>query len=249
MYQDTLVGESQVTGRVKVTVYDGPTARVLQADVLTQSVAGMDTSQEREQAVNLLAVDLERAVDVLRVRDQYELYRVRMDQVKAALAAIEHGDWEAGRAHLETAATQVAGEDKETQAHVWYNLGLARWFAPGENGLTQAAYEEAAQALRQAEQLESAPKHRNALAKLTQARDRFVLLEQQRAAMAHNFDLAQEVKTTGPAPQTPGAPGAPAEPAPPAPSTPAQMPAAPPPALQMDPSTPKDIDVAPNFLR
>jgi hypothetical protein len=162
------------------------------------------------------------------------------------LSAIQGGNWEAARSHLETAATELGGEGKKTQAHVWYDLGLARWFAPGENGLTQSAYEEAARALRLAEELEPSPKHRDTLARLTQARERFVLLEEQRAATAHNFQLAQDAKVAGPGAPAPGAPG---EPAAPAPATPAQMPAAPPPALQMDPPDEKGIDVAPNFMR
>jgi hypothetical protein len=206
--QTYVVNAVEVRLRADVTIYEGPTARVLQQESFEKVVAGDDEEALRQAAVEQLGVELERAVDVLRVRPRFELYKVRIPAVEAALEQIEKGDWDAGRAHLENAAKGLGGQDKETQARVWYNLGIARWAAPGRAGLTREAYESAQRALTWAQRLMPAPQHEGALAELEQARKRFQVLQEQRSATAYNFELAKRASQASP----PAKPASQAEP-------------------------------------
>lgn len=234
-FQSYMVTALEVAVRAELTVYEGPSARVLQQERYERSLLGEDTQELRQVVVEQLAVELEHSVDVLRIRPRFELYRVRgMPEVKAALERIGKGDWTGGRAHLEKAATQLSGQKKSIQARVWYNLGIARWAAPGPAGLTAEAYAAAHRALAIAQSVAPAPHHASALAELDMARKGFEILEAQRQATAHNFELAARMKkeganTSDPSPPAelppPGPPAVPAVPrteqAPEQPSAPA----------------------------
>jgi hypothetical protein len=186
----------EVSGKVELTVYEGPTARVLQQEKFEQSLWGENIEGQRGQVLELIALELEHAVDVLKVRERFVLYRVDIPEVKRALAHIKKGDWEKGRAELEAAAKQLGGHKPRTQARVWYNLGLARWLAPGAQGLTKPAYEAALRALRLAQERDPQPAYEGAIEELKRARERFAVLEAQRSATEHNFAIAREAKAS-----------------------------------------------------
>lgn len=217
-WQATWVDTLEVTLDAELTVYEGPSARVLQKERFSAQTRGEELGAVHGEAVEQLAAELERSVDVLRVRPNLTLYQVPKNaEVKAALKQIEALDWEAGRVHLEAAAKALGGLKKETQAKILYNLGVARWVAPGPSGLNQQAFEAAQRAFLKAHALHAFPQHEAVLAKLLEARERFQILSEQRKAAAHNFALPK------PAPASEVPPATPAEPteAPPAPETPA----------------------------
>ncbi len=194
-FQSYLAAAVEVSARAELTVYEGPTARVLQQESFEKNLLGDEVEELRQAAVDQLALEIERSVDVLRVRPRFELYRLRgFPEVKAALERIEQGDWQGGRTHLEAAAKQLSGKKKLVQAKVWYNLGLSRWAAPGPAGLTAEAYAAAYRALALAQRTSPAPHHQAALEELDRAREAFEALEAQRRAAAHNFALAERMK-------------------------------------------------------
>lgn len=214
-FQSYMVTAIEVEARAELTVYEGPTARILQQERFAKSLMGDEVESLRQAVVEQLAVELERSVDVLRIRPRFELYRVRsMPEVQSALKRIEKGDWAGGRAHLETAAKQLGGKKKAIQARVWYNLGIARWAAPGQAGLTSEAFAAAHRALAMAQSIAPAPHHAGALAELDKSRKAFEGLEAQRQATAHNFALAERMKSESSSPTQPAELPTPAAPTP-----------------------------------
>jgi hypothetical protein len=187
----------ELRGEVVLTVYEGPTARVLQRERFRSEITG-DEDQEDAAAdalVEELSGQLERAVDVLRIKKRIELYEVDVPGVGEAVALIRRGKWDEATRLLEQAVAASSGQSAKVQARVWFDLGLARWFGPRE-GLTQAAYERAREAFEKAQQLEPHPVHRRALADLARARKSHALLEEQRRAMAENFAAAGAPQST-----------------------------------------------------
>jgi hypothetical protein len=178
----------ELRGEVALTVYEGPTARVLQRERFRSEMTGDEDEDEAaaDALIEELSRQLERSVDVLRIRKRIELYEVDVPGVAEAVALIRRGKWEEATRLLEQAAATVSGQPAKVQARVWFDLGLARWFGPRE-GLTQAAYERAKQALAKANELEPHPVHRRALTDLERARKSHALLEEQRRATAENF--------------------------------------------------------------
>jgi hypothetical protein len=184
----------ELLGDVTLTVYEGPTARVLQREHFNGDVTGdyYDTGIGDDAAdalVEKLSRQLERAVDVLRIKKRVELYEVDVPGVAEAVALVRRGKWDDANRLLEQATASLAGESTKVQARVWFDLGLVRWFGAPE-GLTKEAFEHAKQALEKAVQLDPHPVHKRALADLERARKSFALLEEQRRATAANFAAA-----------------------------------------------------------
>jgi hypothetical protein len=202
-YQSYPVTIPELRGEAVVTVYEGPTAKVLQREKFSNLTVN-DYEGSTDALLGGLAKEIERAVDVLRKRERVELYKVKsVPGVNEAVALIEKGKWYEGRDLLEKAKDQLAGQDDKNRARVWFDLGLARWFAPGPAGLSQSAYNDAKVALQQALELEPHPVHRRVLAALEVARKNYAVLEEQRQATVHNYAL----RATGQAP--PAIPSAP----------------------------------------
>jgi hypothetical protein len=213
-YQSYPISVPELRGEAQVTVYEGPTARVLQRERF-HNLSADDSEQGADALLEGLAREIERSVDVLRKRERVQLYEVKeVPGVNDAVALIESGKWYEGRDLLERAKDQVAGEDPETQARVWFDLGLARWFAPGPAGLTESAYQDARRALAMALELEPHPVHRRVLAALDLARKNYAVLEEQRRATAHNYALRtsaqQEAQPVAPTPAPEATPSTPA---------------------------------------
>jgi hypothetical protein len=188
-YESYVATANEVSGRLTLTVYEGPTARVLQTENVVRTLVGDDPRSVRGAMLDWLADDVQRLVDSADVTERVHLYRVSLPEVKAALARIENGDWEEGRALLEQAKERLSGMKKREQAKVFYNLGMARRFAPGPQGLDAEAYAAAKRAFEWAVKLDPSPQHQRALTKLERQYVGLIDLEAQRRARAHNFTL------------------------------------------------------------
>lgn len=197
-YQNIYSAMPVLGGELKLTVFEGPTARPLQTATLEASLPGDDTPATRTALLDQLAIKLERAVDVLQSWTRVELEPVDQHPiVREAIARIRKGEWEQGRTLLEQAAQQLGGLEHKVQARIWYDLAMARWYAPGPSGLTESAYQAALRPLRLAIQLHDAPRYVRALERLKLARERARVLDEQRHAASQNFAL----KGGTPAPQ------------------------------------------------
>ncbi len=188
-YQPVYATAYQVLGQASLTVYEGPTARALQTEHFQAVVDAPDSPEARQRVFQQLAVQVTRAVDVIKSEARIELEPVSQPTAKRAIELVRQGSWDEGRSLLEQAVQEIGGAKRRVQARVWYDLGIARWFAPGPEGLTQAAYDSAQQALLRAIELDRTHRYRIALERLRLARERERVLEEQRRAAAHNFAL------------------------------------------------------------
>lgn len=189
-WQMAYVERREVVADLLLTVYEGPSARVLQAERFQVVVHGGSGKGERQQAFEQLALELTRAVDVLSVAQRFVLEPVKEPaSAEQALELLRAGKWREGRALLEQAARELGGLGPRVQASVLYDLAIARWAAPGEQGLTEQAYADALRPLERAIGLADSQLYQRARQQLKEARERHAVLEAQRASAAHNFAL------------------------------------------------------------
>lgn len=199
-----------VEGRVSVTVYEGPTARVLQRATVHARGEGRDFLLMRRQVTWELGQRLSRMVDQRRDHLDVVLLAVGLPGVDAAIEAIDGGDWTAGREALERLADSAAGRalEPEDRARLLYDLGQARRFDPATLADTASHFGRAEEALREAVRLDPAPRYAEALRAARAHHRQVVLVREQRAAAAHNFALrprpaAAEVAPIGDIPAPP----------------------------------------------
>jgi hypothetical protein len=196
-YQSVYVSSPALVGQARLTIYEGHTARTLQTELFETLTFADDTKESRREVLDQLALQLERAVDVLRSEKRLELLPVeQVPAVQQAIAAIGKSDWRGGLALLEQAAKQLGGQSRHVQARVWYDLGMARWHASESGELEPAAYESAKRALALAASLDK--RFEPAVASLERARERQRLLEEQRRATEHNRKLYESVRAAAP---------------------------------------------------
>jgi len=189
-YQSVYTQVPQLLGEVTLTVYEGPSARTLQTANFEAAVYEPDSPAARKQVIDRLGLLLERAVDVLASVTRVELEPVDEHPiVRDAIAAIRQGKWDQGRSLLEQAAAQLGGLRQSVQARVWYDLGIARWYAPGPQGLSQPAFEAAARALSEAIRLDGSSRYQQSYDGLKKARQRQHILDEQRRAATYNYSL------------------------------------------------------------
>lgn len=187
-YQSMYMRTPALIGQVRLTVYEGPTARTLQTEIFETISFARNTKPERARVLADLGKQLERAVDVLAAKQRIELLPVDdIAEVSQALAAIKKGDWQGGRKILETVARSLGGQSRGVQARVWYDLGMARWHSDPSGELPQENYEAARRALQLAASLDK--RFEGTLAALERARERQMILRDQRSAAAHNRKL------------------------------------------------------------
>lgn len=189
-YQSVYTEVPQLLGEVTLTVYEGPTAKTLQTATFDAAVYRRDSPEARRQVIEQLGQQLERAVDVLQSAIKVELEPVDEHPiVRDALARIQKGGWEEGRALLEQAAAQLGGLKPRVQARILYDLAIARWYAPGPAGLTQAAFDAASRVLAEAIRLDGSARYKQTQERLTMARQRQQILDEQRRAAKVNYAL------------------------------------------------------------
>jgi hypothetical protein len=179
---------------VSVTVYDGPSARVLQRTTLREADEGRDYDDMRERVVNALRERLLRMVDQHPERVEVVLLDVDVPEVERAIETIDDGEWEAGRQLLEQAwrSPAVRALDPEDRARVLYDIGQARRFDPSTLDDPQAHFEAAERALRAAIRLHAHERYRNALDALQRHRNEVVVVRAQEQAAEHNYRLATQ---------------------------------------------------------
>ena len=200
-YQTLYVSSPALIGEVRVTVYEGPTARVLQTETFEVVSLARDGKEARAKVFDQLVQQLLRGVDFVKSTQRIELVPVKkVAEAERALSLIKAGKWEEGRKLLEQAAQRLGGKSRKVQARVWYNLGMARWHSTPSGELPPAVYESAARALKQAVALDE--RYRGSLAALERARERQQVLDEQRRATAHNRALYEEMRGAPAAPAT-----------------------------------------------
>ncbi|MET0342447.1 MAG: hypothetical protein ABW252_15690 [Polyangiales bacterium] len=208
-YQSVYSEVPVIEGEVQLTVYEGPTAAVLQTERFVASAVAENDDKVRKQVVDELGKQLERAIDVLKSDVRVQLEPVdALPLVTAALAKIRAGAWVEGRDLLEQAKAQLGGKKPEVQARVWYDLGIARWHAGGPDGPSQPTFESAKRALSVAIE-RGGERYRPALESLTRARERQAVLEEQRGAAQYNFSLRGAGQGAAPKPPATGDSAAP----------------------------------------
>lgn len=198
-YQTLYVSSPALIGEVRLTVYEGPTARVLQTETFEVVSLARDDKEGRARVLEQLTQQLLRGVDIVKSTRRIELLPVKkVPEVERALALIKAGSWKEGRQLLEQAAQRLGGKSRKVQARVWYNLGIARWHSTESGELPREVYESAARALKQAAALDE--RYRGALASLERARERQQILDEQRRATAHNRALYEQLREATAAP-------------------------------------------------
>ncbi|HEY6878139.1 MAG TPA: hypothetical protein VI299_08965 [Polyangiales bacterium] len=189
-YQTVYGNARRVIAQVDVTVYEGPSARKLQTLTLDAWQYGDDSVALRRTLMTQLGIKLERAVDVLKSETRAELEPVReLPIVGLALDRLRAGDWAQGRDLLEQAARQLSGQSRRVQARVWYDLAIARQFAPGPDGLDAKAFADVERAFQLAIRLDGSRRYLVAYERAKQSRERAKVLEEQRRAARDNYAL------------------------------------------------------------
>lgn len=171
-------------------LHDGPTAQVLQTMRFGAKASDLESDRPQELALERLVQQLLAGTDVMRIREEYRLYSSRVKSAERGVDLLVHGKWVEGRAQLEQAARELGGRDKETQARVWYDLGVARLLAPGNNGLSDDALAAAERALRWAERVLPSEQNRQALSHVAELRKRQQVLIEQKRAQELNYARA-----------------------------------------------------------
>lgn len=180
-----------LTGRLTVTVADGPSGRSLQREAVEEQQSGVDLLGMRLRVLERLSERARELVDQRTERVVVELHPVEHPAVRAALALIREGEWTAGRRRLErfTESEAFAALPVDRRALVLYDLGQSLRF---DTSLPpDQRFDRAAQALRAAVRLVPEPRYANALGELRSHRRSRAMVREQQEAMAHNFRLGQ----------------------------------------------------------
>ena len=178
-----------------VTVYEGPTARVLQRATLEAKERGREYDAMRARILEHFLTDLKRLVDSRAERVEVRLLPVDLPGVAEALEQIALGKWREGRLVLERAArSDAAGAlERGDRARLFYDLGVARRFDPlSAERDSDAHFDAAERALRQAIDLDPRPRYADALAQLREHRRATNEISRQREATERNFALEQQ---------------------------------------------------------
>lgn len=178
-----------------LTVYEGPTARVLQRATLEAKERGREYDAMRARILEHFLVDLKRLVDSRPERVEVRLLPVDLPGVAEALELIALGKWRDGRLGLERAARSgaVGALEQGQRARLFYDLGVARRFDPVSAERDSEAHFEAAEtAFRKAIDLDPRPRYADALAQLREHRRATTEVARQREATERNFALEEQ---------------------------------------------------------
>ena len=179
-------------GRLRVTVHEGPSARVLQRVSEAVSEEGYGWARMESRIVQRLLRTITRMVDARTERVAVQLLRVDVPEVERAIAEIGDGRWRRGRVRLERAARtdDVRELDDVVRARVLYNLGIARRFDPVTiRRDPQRHFRSAEASLQAAIRLDPDPLYDRALRELQAHRQQVSMLHEQREAAEHNYRL------------------------------------------------------------
>lgn len=193
-----------VVGQLVLTVYDGPSGRVLQRLTVRSRSAGAGYEDLQTRVVENLARRLLQLVDQRARVVEVDLWPVAVARVRAAVAKIAAGQWRQGRLLLERFArtTEMHRLEPEDRARVLYDIAQARRFDESFEQSPVTRLERAERVLRHALELDPEEgRYARALAEIAEQRRDEALLREQRDAAEHNFRLG--------APPPPGVPDAP----------------------------------------
>lgn len=181
----------ELLGTLTIRVFDGSTGRLLQRQALSLVQRGFAGLALRTRLLDALS---QRAFELLSQREeaiQVELLPVAFEAVRQALSAIRDGRWSAGRRQLEcfVQADTFAALPPETQARVYYDLGVARRF---DRVLPPAPrFRSARAALERAASTFPDTRYWRALSELEAHRRTRSLVRAQQQAMVENFRLLE----------------------------------------------------------
>ena len=189
---------------LKLTVYDGPTARVLRRMTLRERDSGRDFEVLRSRTVERLAERIGTLVDRRSEEVEVELLEVDHPVVERAIRAVDDGDWHEGRTLLEEVPDSRGWRslDRETRAKILYNLGQARRFDPTTMDSPDRHFRAAQSALSAAARLDDSPIYGAALGQLAAHRARSEQLRRQDESAARNFAAQRDATALPPVPQT-----------------------------------------------
>ena len=182
-------------GRLRVTVHEGPTARILQRVSETASDEGYGWERMESRIVRRLIQRVTQLVDARTEAVAVRMLRVDVPEVQRAIWEIDEGSWRRGRVRLERVARSddVQTLDARTRARVLYNLGIARRFDPVSIRRDPNRHFRSAEAsLQAAIRLDPDPLYDRALRELEDHRRQVSMLLEQREAAEHNFRLRNE---------------------------------------------------------
>lgn len=181
--------------RLRLTIHEGPSARVLQRVREAVSEEGYGWGRMETRIVRRLIETLARMVDARTENVKVALLRVGVPEVERAIEDIDAGDWRRGRVRLERVARteEVRGLDAESRARVFYDLGMARQYDPETiRADPERHFRSAEEALQAAIRLDPDPLYDRALRALQAHRQQVSMLQEQREAAEHNFRLRDE---------------------------------------------------------
>lgn len=176
----------RVRGVLTVSMYEGPSARLLQKVSLDATDEGRSHAALRRRVAGELVEKARAAVDQRVEPVRVTLLEVDLPRVDEALGTIRRGDWRRGRALLERVvrsdgATTLPAEQR---ARLWYDLGQARRFDPATLEEPDRHFGLARRALEKAVDLQDTPLYHSALADLSRHREQVARVREQQAAAA-----------------------------------------------------------------
>ncbi len=180
---------------LRVTLYDGPSARELDQVVLHQEDEGREYAYMRDRLVESLGTRVQRLVDTRRERVEVELCDSDLAEVERAATVIaEEGDWTRARGLLEEATERrrLARLSREDRACVLYDLALAQRFDPASLGDPAAHFAAAERTLQRAIRLDpDEDDYQRALVALRHHRREVMRVREQQSARERNFEIAE----------------------------------------------------------
>lgn len=191
----------------RVTVLEGPSARILQRLGVEIQEEGRGYARMRERASRRLLERLLAMVDPHPETVAVRLLRVALPGVEEALDLMGRGRWHEARTRLEAVARSAAFRrlTAKQRARVLYDLAIARRFDPVTFERDPERHFDAAEAaLRRAVRLDPEPLYDRALRDLRAHRDRARLLREQREAAEHNYRLGRPGSAPSIPPPPPG---------------------------------------------
>lgn len=180
-----------LSGRLIMTVLDGPSGRSLQRELVSDEESGPDVLAMRMRVIQRLT---QRALELVDQRTEHvsvELRSIDHPAVREALGAIRTGGWTRGRRMLErfVGSSGFDALTVEQRALVLYDLGQARRF--DRSVPADERFRRAAEALRRAVRLAPQSRYASALSELQAHRRSRRMVREQEEATAHNFRVAE----------------------------------------------------------
>ena len=191
--------------RAMITVYDGPSASILQRAEREVLERGRTWEQMGARIFTRLRDELRVMVDGKTEAVRVRLLAVDDPDIQAGLELLAAAQWSRAREALESAVSRAAPTlDTRDRARALYDLGIARRFDPTTLRADPVAHFDAAEAsLRQAVQLDPREVYAKAIADLREHRMSELEARRQHTAAAQNRAHEHSFPPPGAAPPPP----------------------------------------------